>query len=38
MRDVSPARDRRVLCMVEISKGSKNKYEYDPALGGVTTS
>jgi inorganic pyrophosphatase len=22
-------------CMVEIPKGSRNKYEYDPALGAV---
>jgi inorganic pyrophosphatase len=34
MRDVSSARDRRMICMVEIPKGSKNKYAYDPALGG----
>jgi len=24
-----------VLCVVEIPKGSRNKYEYDPELGGV---
>ena len=24
-----------VICMVEIPKGSRNKYEYDPELGGI---
>jgi inorganic pyrophosphatase len=35
MRDPVPARDRQLICMVEIPKGSKNKYEYDPVLGGI---
>jgi inorganic pyrophosphatase len=25
----------RVLCIVEIPKGSRNKYEHDPCLGGI---
>ena len=24
-----------IICMVEIPKGSRNKYEYDPELGGI---
>ena len=35
MRDAPLAPDRRLICMVEIPKGSKNKYEYDPVLGAV---
>jgi inorganic pyrophosphatase len=35
MRDPTPAPADRLICMVEIPKGSKNKYEYDPALGSV---
>src|ERR1700722_20184404 len=35
MPDPVPARDRQLICMVEIPKGSKNKYEYDPVLGGI---
>ena len=27
--------DRRYVCVVEIPKGSRNKYEYDPELGGI---
>jgi inorganic pyrophosphatase len=27
--------DRRFVCVVEIPKGSRNKYEYDPELGGI---
>jgi inorganic pyrophosphatase len=25
----------RLICVVEIPKGSRNKYEYDPELGGI---
>jgi inorganic pyrophosphatase len=25
----------QLVCMVEIPKGARNKYEYDPALGGI---
>jgi inorganic pyrophosphatase len=35
MRDVSLAPDVRLICMVEIPKGSKNKHEYDAGLGGI---
>ena len=35
MRDPTPAPADRLICMVEIPKGSKNKYEYDSALGGI---
>jgi len=35
MPDVSLEPDGRLICMVEIPKGSKNKYEYDPELGGI---
>jgi inorganic pyrophosphatase len=24
-----------LICIVEVPKGSRNKYEYDPALGGI---
>lgn len=27
--------DQRFVCAVEIPKGSRNKYEFDPALGGI---
>jgi inorganic pyrophosphatase len=27
--------DEPVMCMVEIPMGSRNKYEYDPALGAI---
>lgn len=27
--------DEQVLCIVEIPKGSRNKYEHDPAYGGI---
>jgi inorganic pyrophosphatase len=27
--------DQALLCVVEIPKGSRNKYEYDPELGGI---
>ena len=27
--------DYRVTCIVEIPKGSRNKYEYDPKLGAI---
>ena len=27
--------DQRFVCVVEIPKGGRNKYEYDPALGGL---
>jgi inorganic pyrophosphatase len=27
--------DEPLICVVEIPKGSRNKYEYDPELGGV---
>ena len=27
--------DRRFVCVVEIPKGGRNKYEYDPELGGL---
>jgi inorganic pyrophosphatase len=27
--------ERRLICVVEIPKGSRNKYEFDPALGGM---
>jgi inorganic pyrophosphatase len=30
-----PAAAVELTCVVEIPKGSRNKYEYDPALGGV---
>jgi inorganic pyrophosphatase len=35
MRDVSLAPDGGLICMVEIPKGSKNKYEYHAGLRGV---
>lgn len=35
MRDASLGPNGHLICMVEIPKGSKNKYEYDAALGGV---
>ena len=31
---MTPA-DRTFVCVVEIPKGSRNKYEYDPELGGI---
>lgn len=27
--------DEPLICIVEIPKGSRNKYEYDPELGGI---
>jgi inorganic pyrophosphatase len=27
--------DEALVCVVEIPKGSRNKYEYDPVLGGI---
>jgi inorganic pyrophosphatase len=27
--------DESLVCVVEIPKGSRNKYEYDPELGGI---
>ena len=27
--------DETLICIVEIPKGSRNKYEYDPELGGI---
>ncbi len=33
--DVSAEPDQSLVCVVEIPKGSRNKYEYDPQLGGV---
>jgi inorganic pyrophosphatase len=27
--------DAPLTCMIEIPKGSPNKYEYDPGLGGI---
>jgi inorganic pyrophosphatase len=27
--------ERRLICVVEIPKGSRNKYEFDPTLGGI---
>jgi len=27
--------DAPLTCMIEIPKGSRNKYEYDPGLGGI---
>jgi inorganic pyrophosphatase len=27
--------DEPLICVVEIPKGSRNKYEYDPELGGI---
>ena len=35
MSVTSPAMSRALHCLVEIPKGSRNKYEYDEALGGV---
>jgi inorganic pyrophosphatase len=29
------SRDRVFVCVVEIPKGNRNKYEYDPELGGI---
>lgn len=29
------AEDRAYVCVVEIPKGNRNKYEYDPELGGI---
>jgi hypothetical protein len=28
-------RDSPLVCVVEIPKGSRNKYEFDPQLGGI---
>jgi hypothetical protein len=30
-----PEGDGRLVCTVEIPRGSKNKYEYDAVLGGI---
>ncbi len=30
-----PIDDRTFVCVVEIPKGNRNKYEYDPQLGGI---
>ena len=27
--------EERLVCVVEIPKGGRNKYEYDPELGGI---
>ena len=27
--------ERSIICVVEIPKGGRNKYEYDPVLGGI---
>lgn len=36
MSDLSHAvDDPELICVVDIPKGSRNKYEYDPALGGI---
>jgi inorganic pyrophosphatase len=32
---VSSASEQALVCVVEIPKGSRNKYEYDPVLGGI---
>jgi inorganic pyrophosphatase len=29
------AHDESLVCVVEIPKGTRNKYEYDPVLGGI---
>jgi inorganic pyrophosphatase len=31
----SPADERVYVCVVEIPKGNRNKYEFDPELGGI---
>jgi inorganic pyrophosphatase len=35
--NATPSRDsaNELVCVVEIPKGSRNKYEYDPVLGGI---
>lgn len=33
-----PAQEERLICRVEIPKGSRNKYEWDPELGEVFLS
>ncbi len=30
-----PVEEELLICVVEIPKGSRNKYEYDPALGAI---
>jgi inorganic pyrophosphatase len=32
---VTAGTDERYVCVVEIPKGNRNKYEYDPELGGI---
>ena len=32
---MSSASEEALVCVVEIPKGSRNKYEYDPVLGGI---
>jgi inorganic pyrophosphatase len=34
-QDAQLAGERKLVCAVEIPKGSRNKYEYDPFLGGL---
>jgi inorganic pyrophosphatase len=33
--DLSDHRREDLVCVVEIPKGTRNKYEFDPALGGI---
>ena len=35
MRRVESSETIDHVCVVEIPKGSRNKYEYDPQLGGI---
>jgi len=30
-----PEEEEQLICVVEIPKGTRNKYEYDPELGGI---
>jgi inorganic pyrophosphatase len=34
-RSEGPDPERTLVCIVEITKGGRNKFEYDPALGGI---
>jgi len=33
--DAADVREPALVCVVEIPKGTRNKYEYDPELGGI---
>src|ERR1700689_317085 len=33
--DLTPSGGEDLVCVVEIPKGTRNKYEYDPELGGI---